>query len=399
MKLTFLLTFFATLVSYFKFRHCIGSNWATPDQYIHACYSDIPALFGERGLSTGAWSYASGSNSVEYPVLTGTIMWLLAKLTFGSGAVGYFYINAVFIAGLFISLGFLIQRMKPELAYLYALAPAAVASLYINWDLWAIISMVAAIYWFDRKKFDYSALALGISVATKFMPIFLLLPVIYLFWHQRSYKALARYLAIFTSVVVLINLPFALTTPTGWWRFYELNLNRSSDWGSIWYSLSALGINLSNINYLSILLLLIGFAALAIYLLELSKVPELAEISFIVLAVVMTASKVYSPQYVLWLVPLAVLALNNKKDVYAFWVWQGAEMIYHLAIWQHLAVVTDAKFGLPADLYALISLARMAALGFFISVLVRRGLSTSRRASNSHKTLREFLFESADKYP
>ncbi len=399
MKLTFLLTFFATLVSYFKFRHCIGSNWATPDQYIHACYSDIPALFGERGLSTGAWSYASGSNSVEYPVLTGTIMWLLAKLTFGSGAVGYFYINAVFIAGLFISLGFLIQRMKPELAYLYALAPAAVASLYINWDLWAIISMVAAIYWFDRKKFDYSALALGISVATKFMPIFLLLPVIYLFWHQRSYKALARYLAIFTSVVVLINLPFALTTPTGWWRFYELNLNRSSDWGSIWYSLSALGINLSNINYLSILLLLIGFAALAIYLLELNKVPELAEISFIVLAVVMTASKVYSPQYVLWLVPLAVLALNNKKDVYAFWVWQGAEMIYHLAIWQHLAVVTDAKFGLPADLYALISLARMAALGFFISVLVRRGLSTSRRASNSHKTLREFLFESADKYP
>ena len=399
MKLTFLLTFFATLVSYFKFRHCIGSNWATPDQYIHACYSDIPALFGERGLSTGAWSYASGSNSVEYPVLTGTIMWLLAKLTFGSGAVGYFYINAVFIAGLFISLGFLIQRMKPELAYLYALAPAAVASLYINWDLWAIISMVAAIYWFDRKKFDYSALALGISVATKFMPIFLLLPIIYLFWHQRSYKVLARYLAIFTSVVVLINLPFALTTPTGWWRFYELNLNRSSDWGSIWYSLSALGINLSNINYLSILLLLIGFAALAIYLLELNKVPELAEISFIVLAVVMTASKVYSPQYVLWLVPLAVLALNNKKDVYAFWVWQGAEMIYHLAIWQHLAVVTDAKFGLPADLYALISLARMAALGFFISVLVRRGLSTSRRASNSHKTLREFLFESADKYP
>ena len=399
MKLTFLLTFFATLVSYFKFRHCIGSNWATPGQYIHACYSDIPALFGERGLSTGAWSYASGSNSVEYPVLTGTIMWLLAKLTFGSGAVGYFYINAVFIAGLFISLGFLIQRMKPELAYLYALAPAAVASLYINWDLWAIISMVAAIYWFDRKKFDYSALALGISVATKFMPIFLLLPIIYLFWHQRSYKVLARYLAIFTSVVVLINLPFALTTPTGWWRFYELNLNRSSDWGSIWYSLSALGINLSNINYLSILLLLIGFAALAIYLLELNKVPELAEISFIVLAVVMTASKVYSPQYVLWLVPLAVLALNNKKDVYAFWVWQGAEMIYHLAIWQHLAVVTDAKFGLPADLYALISLARMAALGFFISVLVRRGLSTSRRASNSHKTLREFLFESADKYP
>jgi uncharacterized membrane protein len=326
-------------------------------------------------------------------------MWLLAKLTFGTGALGYFYINVALIAALFIGLGLLIHRMKPELSYLYALAPAAVASLYINWDMWAVISMVAAIYWFDKKRFNYSAIALGISVATKFMPIFLLLPILYIFWRRRNFDALARYFLYFAWTVVLINLPVAVTTPVGWWRFYELNLNRGSDWGSIWYSLSTLGLNLANINYLSILLLLIGFAAIAIYLLELSKVPELAEISFIVLAVVMTVSKVYSPQYVLWLVPLAVLALKNKKDVYAFWVWQGAEMIYHIAIWQYLALITDAKFGLPATLYAVISLIRIGAVGFFISVLVRRALSDSRRGPDSHKTLREFLFESADKYP
>jgi len=198
LKATLVLTFIAAIVSYFKFSHCIGSNWATPDQYVHACYSDIPALFGERGLSTGAWSYSGGSNSVEYPVITGTIMWLLAKLTFGTGAIGYFYINIALIAFLFIGLGALIHRMKPELSYLYAVAPAAVASLFINWDMWAIISMVAAIYWFDKKKFDSSALALGISVATKFMPIFLLLPILYLFWQRRSYKQIARYISIFT---------------------------------------------------------------------------------------------------------------------------------------------------------------------------------------------------------
>jgi hypothetical protein len=194
-------------------------------------------------------------------------------------------------------------------------------------------------------------------------------------------------------------LPVALTTPTGWWRFYELNLNRSSDWGSIWYSLSLLGFELANINYLSILLLLIGFVAISIYLLELKSPPPLAEISFIVLAVVMAVSKVYSPQYVLWLVPLAVLALKNNKDVHAFWVWQGAELIYHVAIWQHLALFTGAKFGLPANLYAVISLIRIAALGYFIWVLVRRSLAESRRTPNTQKTLREFLFESADKYP
>ena len=338
-------------------------------------------------------------DSVEYPVLTGSIMWVLAKLNFGTGALGYFYVNAAFIAAIFIGLGFLIHRMKPELSYLYALAPAGIASLYINWDMWAIISMVLAIYWFDRKKFDYSAIALGISVATKFMPVFLLLPILYIFWQKKSYKTFARYFGISSLVIVVINLPVALTTPTGWWRFYELNLNRSSDWGSIWYSLSLLGFNLANVNYLSILLLLIGFAVISIYLLELKAPPLLAEISFVVLAVVMAVSKVYSPQYVLWLVPLAVLALKNNKDVHAFWVWQGAEMIYHVAIWQHLALFTGAKFGLPANLYAVISLIRIAALGYFIWVLLRRSLAESRRTPNSHKTLREFLFESADKYP
>jgi hypothetical protein len=133
--------------------------------------------------------------------------------------------------------------------------------------------------------------------------------------------------------------------------------------------------------------------------LELKSPPPLAEISFIVLAVVMAVSKVYSPQYVLWLVPLAVLALKNNKDVHAFWVWQGAELIYHVAIWQHLALFTGAKFGLPANFYAVISLIRIVALGYFIWVLLRRSLAESRRTPNTQKSLREFLFESVDKYP
>lgn len=389
----------ACVVSFLKFRHCIGTNWATPDQYVHACYSDIPALFGERGLQTGAWAYGNGENSVEYPVVTGLVMWLLAKLTMSQSPAIYFYINAVFITAIFISLAFLLRKMKPELSYLFIFAPAVIASLFINWDMWAIISMVIAISFFEEKKFNFSAVALGISVATKFMPIFLLLPVALIFWKRKEIRLALRYLLLFTITVLVINLPIALTTPTGWWRFYELNLNRGADWGSIWHSLSSLGIGLTNINYLSTLLLLAGFTAVVIYFLEIQNTAILTQLSFVVLALVMSVSKVYSPQYVLWLTPLAVLALTNKKDVFAFWIWQGAEVIYHLAIWQHLAVVTGARFGLPEDVYALISLLRIAALSFFIAILVRRGLAQRRKASQPHNFLREFLFESADKYP
>ena len=400
------LALLASLISFAKFNSCESSGWDTPDQYIHACYSDIPALFGERGLSKGDWAYSNGADSVEYPVVTGTVMWALAQITpDGADAVNkYFHINIIFIALLLILTSLIIYKLRPEFAYLYPLAPAGIASLYINWDLWAIISMVGAIYWFDRKKLDLSALALGVSISTKFMPIFLLFPIIFIFMRRNQLRQSLKYIAITVLTFAIINLPVYLTTPEGWLRFYQLNLSRGSDWGSLWYALTGLGVNLPNLNYLSILLLLTGFVAIAIYIFELRNTPSLASLSFIVLATVMCASKVYSPQYALWLIPLAVIALIDKRDLPAFWIWQGAEVIYHIAIWQHLASVTGAKFGLPLYGYALITLLRIAATVYLIAIFVRRGLAGGTQINDhqrplAHRSLREFLFESGNAYP
>ena len=395
------LALLASLISFAKFSSCESSGWATPDQYIHACYSDIPALFGDRGLSKGDWAYSNGADSVEYPVVTGTVMWALAQITpSGADAVNkYFHINIILIALLLMLTSLIIFKLRPEFAYLYPLAPAGIASLYINWDLWAIISMVGAIYWFDRKKLDFSALALGVSISTKFMPIFLLFPIVFIFLRRNQLRESIKYIAITVLTFTAINLPVYLTTPEGWLRFYQLNLSRGSDWGSLWYALTGLGVNLPNLNYLSILLLLTGFAAIAIYIFELGNTPSLASLSFIVLATVMCASKVYSPQYVLWLIPLAVIALIDKRDLHAFWFWQGAEVIYHIAIWQHLASVTGAKFGLPLYGYALITLLRIAATIYLIATFVRRGLAGGTQGPLAHRSLREFLFESGNAYP
>jgi uncharacterized membrane protein len=395
------LALLVSLISFAKFSHCESTGWATPDQYIHACYSDIPALYGERGLSKGDWAYSNGADSVEYPVVTGVVMWALAQITpGGEGAVkNYFNINIIFLALLFIFIALIVFKIRPEFAYLTPLAPAAIASLYINWDLWAIISMLAAIYWFDRKKLDLSAIALGLSISTKFMPIFLLVPIALIFLRRNQIRNATRYLFITAATFAAINLPVYLTTPEGWIRFYELNISRDSDWGSLWYAMSALGANMPNTNYLSVLILLAGFAAIAIYVLELRNIPSLAALSFIVLATVMCASKVYSPQYVLWLTPLAVIALIDKRDLHAFWIWQGAELIYHIAIWQHLATVTGAAFGLPLFGYAIITVLRIAATIYLIAIFVRRGLAGGTQGPLAHKSLREFLFESSNAYP
>ena len=387
------LTILAALLSFTKFSHCEGTNWATPDQYIHACYSDLPSLFGERGMVDNKWPYASDTNAVEYPVLTGLVMYATSFLA--HSPISYFNFNAFLLALLFIGLVFIVYRIKPEFTYLLPVAPAMVASLYINWDLWAIITMMLAIYLFDRKQYTYSSLALAVSISTKFMPVFLLLPILFILWRSNQIRELVKYALTTGALWLAINLPFALTTPTGWWRFYKLNMEREADWGSLWLAFSQLGLGLANLNYLAILLLLIGLTSFVIFLFELKNTPTLASIAFIVLAIVMVASKVYSPQYVLWLTPLAVIALTNKKDLHAFWIWQIAETLYHVAIWQHLALFTGAKFGLQEGAYATITLIRIAATAYLAWVLIKRALE----ARNTQGSLFDLLFEASKPYP
>ena len=387
------LALFASLVSFAKFSPCENTGWATPDQYIHACYSDLSALYVSRGLDTNTWPYASDDNSVEYPVITAMVMYGTSFVA--KSPASYFNVNIFFLVLLFLATVILARKIRPEFAYLSAIAPAMIASLFINWDLWGIATMMLAIYWFDRKQYLHSALILALSISTKFLPIFLLIPIAFILWRDTKLKELVKYVGVVAVTWLAINAPFALTTPTGWWRFFKLNLERGADWGSVWLALQQLGLNLTNLNYLSILLLLIGLTSIAIFLFELKHTPTLASVAFIVMAAVMVASKVYSPQFVLWLTPLAVIALINKEDLHAFWLWQATEVIYHVAIWQHIASITDAKFGLGPTPYAILTLVRIAGTIYLMVVLARRAL----QARNTHSRLLDLLFEAGKPYP
>jgi uncharacterized membrane protein len=387
------LALFASLISFAKFSHCENTGWATPDQYIHACYSDLSALYVSRGLDTNTWPFASDENSVEYPVITAMVMY--ATSFAAKSPASYFNVNIFFLVLLFLATVIVVRKIRPEFAYLSVIAPAMIASLFINWDLWGIATMMLAIYWFDRKQYLHSALILSLSISTKFLPIFLLIPIAFILWRDTKLKELVKYVGVVAATWLAINAPFALTTPTGWWRFFKLNLERGADWGSFWLALQQLGVNLTNLNYLSILLLLIGLTSIAVFLFELKHTPTLASVAFIVMAAVMVASKVYSPQFVLWLTPLAVIALINKEDLHAFWLWQATEVIYHVAIWQHIASITDAKFGLGPTPYAILTLVRIAGTIYLMVVLARRAL----KGRNKRGRLMDLLFETSTVYP
>ena len=367
-KSVLLLALLGALLSFGKFDHCFNTNFATPDVYTHACYSDLPALFGGRDLINHAWPYSSATNAVEYPPVTGLVMWATSLPTHNDKI--YFLINVLFIALLFMGVALLVARMKPELWYLLPLSPAVIGSLYINWDLWAVASAILAVYYFDRRKFDYSALALGLSISTKFFPIVLLAPILLIAYRRGEIKSAIRYVIVTGVSWLLINAPFIAFNRVGWWRFFKMNSERGVDFGSLWYALNLLGITTKNVNLLSILLFAIGICAFSLYFFsryELFERPTLASSAFAVVAIFTISSKVYSPQYVLWLTPLAILAMRDRRDRPAFWIWQGAELAYHLAIWEYLASYSGSHFGLPAKAYAVATLVRIVATIYFLA--------------------------------
>ena len=104
---------------------------------------------------------------------------------------------------------------------------------------------------------------------------------------------------------------------------------------------------------------------------ELRFTPSGAAVALFAVVIFTTLSKVYSPQYVLWLTPLAVIALQKSGQLIAFWFWQATEIIYHLAIWQYLALFSEAQFGLPAGGYAIASLLRVLGVSIFTYRLMR----------------------------
>ena len=380
----------ASLLSFLKFSHCEKHDWQSPDNYIHACYTDIAPLYTERGLDKDIWAFASGEQSVEYPVLMGVVMYLTALPL--NDIRDYYFLNIFLLALLFIATVFIAQRINVY-GFYYALAPAVIGSMFINWDLWGIPTMLLAIYWYDRKKFDYSAIALGISVATKFFPVLLLIPILAI--AARSNRLPIRYLSIFTGTWLAINLPVALTTPTGWWHFYKFNMERGPDWGSIWNVGQIFGLTSGNTNFLSLLGTLAILSWVMVYLFGLKSTPTLAEVSFIVFASALILGKVYSPQYVLWLTALAVIAIKTKPTLIIFWVWQMAELAYHIAIWQHLATISEAQYGLAQNFYGAISLIRLIACIAMIYSLARQ----LAKARSTQGKPWDFLFETASTYP
>jgi uncharacterized membrane protein len=360
---------------------CREHAWSRDDgqQFAHACYSDIPQMYRERGFVDGAIPYIDTGDwqRLEYPVLTGGVMWVTAEFTslIKSGtpdarAVRYYDVNAVLLglAGLVTVAAtmLLAGRRRPWDAALVAASPVLALHGTINWDLLAVaLSTVALLAW-ARNRPAWCGVLLGLAVAAKLYPVFLLLPLGLLCARSRRWLPLLWTAFMGGLTWLVVNAPVMLAAPEGWWEFYRFNADRGADFGSVWYVLDQQGHGVGSLNTVSTALMVAAFAGIAALALLAERPPRLMQLAFLTVAAFLIFNKVWSPQYALWLLPLAVLARPRVRDIA---IWQAGEVIYFFAVWYYLLGGFDR--GLPLDAYCVTVGVRGVCLLWLVAVVIR----------------------------
>ncbi len=344
-------------------------------------YGDHPWPFGEYIRPDDSGVVAP----VEYPALTGLILWILTFLIPSGGDVTlkYYYFNVIVNGLAFLFCILILDKLaKRKFVFLLILAPAVITALNRNWDIWAVLALLASISFFQKQKWNRSAVLLGVGIATKFFPIVLLLPITVFFIREKRYKSAIRYLLISSLTWLVINVPIMLVNPKGWAYFYELSFSRGLSDGSIFSILDNIGISIFSQSTFYYIFNGIIFSALLLFLLMNRNNISLMQSAFLAMFAFTFFGKQYSMQYVLWIAPLAVAGISmirgsqRTRLVLGYIGWQITEILFHHAYYQNLLARVLESRGSPLEdfwsntEYSVVALIRYTSLVIFVVLYV-----------------------------
>jgi uncharacterized membrane protein len=385
---------------------CVAENWVGgTSRYAAMCYSDVPYLYTGRGLAERSVPYTDTDGRwqvLEYPVVIGYFAYGAAVVTqavagwpdvesrralppdqvYGAPGVAeesglYFKVTAILLAGFALLAAYWLSRAnrgRPWDAMLFAASPGLVLAGLINWDLVAVAAVAGALWAWSRGRPVLTGMLIGLGAATKLYPLFLLGALLVVCLRNRRMRAWLVAAAAAAGAWLLVNAPVLLFAFDRWTMFWSFNADRGADLGSLWLVWQQMGHTVTPhlINLVSWLFFLgVCVAVLALGLLA-RRTPRIAALAFLVVVGFLLVNKVYSPQYVLWLLPLAVLARPRWRDIL---IWQAGEVFYFAAVWWYLGKFTaPGASGAPDQVYWLAILVRVAAELYLAAVVVRDAL-------------------------
>jgi len=391
------------------------ANWNNERAYYELCYSDTVPLYGAELLSQGKFPYKSswlerdsegkprqqydGSPAVrymEYPVLTGIYQYVsmsLAKTyTAVAKATKLPVLNGVAevvmffnIAAFGLALAWLATVWATAMlagrrvwdAVLVAASPILIFQIFTNFDALATALAIGGLLAWSRRRPTVAGILIGLGVAAKLYPALFLLPLLVLGVRTGRLAEAVRTAAVAAITWLLVNLPVMVLYPRGWSEFFRLNTRRTQDMDSLfnvirsftgWRGLDPdIGFWQPPVVLNAVVAVLFGLccAAIAYIAWTAPQRPRVAQLAFLVVAAFLLVNKVWSPQFSLWLVPLAVLALPHRRLLLA---WMTVDALVWVPRMYYL--YGEQNKGLPEQWFTATVLVRdLAVIGLVVLVV------------------------------
>jgi uncharacterized membrane protein len=380
------------------------ANWQNQRAYYELCYSDTVPLYGAELLNQGKFPYKSSwletdSNGapktqfdgrpavryMEYPVLTGLYQYTamaLAKtytalskmipLPIVAEVVMFFNISALGLALAWLAAVWasaLLAGRRIWDAALVAASPILIFQAFTNFDALAVALATGSMLAWARRRPVLSGVLIGLGVAAKLYPALLLIPLLMLGVRTGRLRDVGRTAVAAGLSWFVVNLPILLLFPRGWSEFFRLNARRGDDMDSLYNVVKSFtgwqgfDPNLGFwqpplvLNTVFVVLFVLCCAAIGYIALTAPRRPRVAQLAFLVVAVFLLTNKVWSPQFSLWLVPLAVLALPHRRILLA---WMTVDAL----VWvpRMLYLYGDPNRGLPEQWFTAAVLLRDVAV-------------------------------------
>ena len=309
------------LVAVVVFGLCINAAARLPCYDV--CGSDIGRLYQDRGIDRHHPPYFS--RDFEYPPLIGAVMFA-AGVPFDHGLRGPFLVNVALLVALAAITTWVLWRRNGDRAWRWALAPPLLVQGLTNWDLLSVAPATIGLVRWESGAALSAGVLLGVGAAAKLYPA-LYVPILAATCIGRRERRRAAELIV-GSVIGFgaFALPVYTIAPRALRYLLTFHADRGPDRGALWYFVfrgpsMQPWLRADVITHIVTIVptILIGAVVVALSVAAgRGRVSPFAACALATIAFLLT-SKIYSPQYDLWIVPFFVLLPVRTKLVVHFY--------------------------------------------------------------------------------